>query len=160
MGFLNDSIIDFRKIGLRIAQSSLEQYISYGKGELFVLNYLYFKRDVAQPSELSKALGSSTARISAILKTLEKKGEIARDVDKSNCQNVLVSITDAGCARAERIVAALDKTMASVFVEMGEEETHEFLHLMNRFLDALAKHPIEETHESLEKEDKDNERRR
>ena len=66
------------------------------KGELFVLRYLYNKNAAATPSELSEALDSSTARISAALKSLEKKGQIKREIDKSNRRFILVTLTVAG----------------------------------------------------------------
>lgn len=143
MGYVEESICDLRRIGLKSASSGLEALLNYGKGELFVLNYLYFQDKTTTPSELSKALGSTPARISAILKVLEKKGEILREVDRSNRSYVLVTLTDAGRARAERIVTSLDRTMTSVLYEMGEEDALQFLRLANRFVDLLQKYSIE-----------------
>lgn len=143
MDYISESIRALRQIGLKGANSSLESLLNYGKGELFVLNYLYFRNEAMTPSELSKALGSTAARISAILKVLEQKGEIFREINKSNRSYIQVFLTDKGRSRAERIIKALDQTMTAVFQEMGEEDTSQFLRLAYLFLDLLQQHPIE-----------------
>lgn len=144
MDYISESIRALRQISLKGANSCLESLLNYGKGELFVLNYLYFRNEAITPSELSKALGSTAARISAILKVLEQKGEIFREINKSNRSHILVCLTDKGRSRAERVIRALDQTMMAVFQEMGEEDTSQFLRLADRFLDLLQQHPIEQ----------------
>ncbi|MGN0351883.1 MAG: MarR family winged helix-turn-helix transcriptional regulator, partial [Roseburia sp.] len=143
MSYIEESLKALRQLGLKGASSPLEPLLSFGKGELFVLNYLYFRNEAITPSELSKALGSTTARVSAILKALEKKQEIVREVDHSNRNHVWVTLTDIGRSRAEKVTKALDKAMTAVFQEMGEEDTAMFLNLTNRFLDTLQKNPID-----------------
>lgn len=143
MHYIEESLKTLRQIGLKGAGSPLESLLNLGKGELFVLNYLYFRNKAMNPSELSKALGSTTARVSAILKVLEKKQEITREVDSNNRNHVWVTLTNVGRNRAENITKALDKTMTAVFQEMGEQDTVAFLRLTNRFLDTLQKYPID-----------------
>ncbi|MDR1440247.1 MAG: MarR family transcriptional regulator, partial [Clostridiales bacterium] len=49
---------------------SFNEFARSGRGELFILKYLSRKTAPVLPSELGAALGSSTSRISAALKTL------------------------------------------------------------------------------------------
>lgn len=139
---MEESLKKLRQLVLKGANSPLESFLNCGKGELFILNYLYFRKEAITPLELSKALGSTTARISAILKALEKKGEVLREVDRANRSHTWVVLTDSGRSRAETVAKALDQTMTAVFQEMGEEDTAAFLRLTERFLDLLQKHPV------------------
>lgn len=144
MPYINEAIKRLRELGLKGVSSPLETLLSCGRGELFVLNYLYFQNGTVTPTELSNALGSTTARISSILKVLEKKGEIIREIDPANRSRIWVSLTDGGRGRARKVINALDETMSAVLREMGEKDTAEFLRLSNRFLDILQKYPIDE----------------
>ena len=118
----------------------LEVFSRANKGEQFVLHYLTLGHTEALPSELSAAMGSSTARISALLGVLEKKGQIAREIDKSNRRNILVTITDTGRARVEQETERMKNTLAGVFSEMGETDTVEFIRLYKKFFEISRKH--------------------
>ncbi|MDR1643913.1 MAG: hypothetical protein LBT59_29800 [Clostridiales bacterium] len=132
---------ELRKLGAKAGRSGLEALMGYGRGEIFILNFLYFKACCLTPSELAEALGASMPRVSAILGNMERKGEIVREVSKANRNHVLVSLTEIGASKANRVTEALDKSMIEVAGEMGEEKLLEFIRLSNLFLDALEKHP-------------------
>jgi DNA-binding MarR family transcriptional regulator len=121
-------------------KKALEQLQRFHKGESFVLIYLYLKKTETLPSDISRALDSSTARISSILKALEKKGEINRDIDKSNRNNVIVTLTDEGRKKAASLRGGLSQTLTKAFAEMGEEDSTEFVRLTNTFLTLVEKH--------------------
>jgi len=110
------------------------------KGELFVLHFLAMKDAAVLPSEISAALNASTARISAVLGALEKRGQIERDIDKKNRRNILVTITANGRERAETEIKEIQKNMVSVFNEMGETETAEFIRLTKKFFELSEKY--------------------
>lgn len=109
------------------------------RGESFVLKFLAKSDSAVLPSELSTALHSSTARISAILRTLEKKGEIVREIDKANRRNILVTITEAGRKRAKDDMQRVYDHIAKTFTEMGEADTREFIRLTQIVFDAMQK---------------------
>lgn len=109
------------------------------RGESFVLKFLLKSNSPVLPSELSTALNSSTARISAILNSLEKKGELAREIDKANRRNILVTITEAGRKRAKDDMQKVYDRMVDTFTEMGEADTRELIRLMRKVLDAMQK---------------------
>ena len=110
------------------------------KGELFVLHYLSLQNAAVIPSELSAALNASTARISALLRNLEKKEQIERDIDKNNRRNILVTITDAGREHAKTEMGKLQKSMELIFIEMGEKDALEFVRLTKCFFELSDKY--------------------
>lgn len=79
-------------------------------GEYFVLHFLLRHGGTAGPSELSRSLYASSARIAALLKHLEAKGWIVRTPDAADVRRVDVVLTEAGaaCIR-ERLSAVLDE---------------------------------------------------
>jgi DNA-binding MarR family transcriptional regulator len=109
------------------------------RGESFVLKFLAKSDSAVLPSELSAALQSSTARISAILRALEKKGEIVREIDRTNRRNILVTITEAGRKRAKEDMQKVYDHIAETFIAMGEPDTREFIRLTRIVFDAMKK---------------------
>lgn len=138
--YVNEAIISFRKIVSEKKKNTFENMSREHKGELFVLHFLSERNDDVFPSELSTALQSSAARISALLGSLEKKGQIERHIDKNNRRNVRVTITEAGRIREEKEMQKLSEGLAHVFVEMGEVDAAEFLRLLEQFFNLTHKH--------------------
>jgi DNA-binding MarR family transcriptional regulator len=102
------------------------------KGEGFILKYLASRTSATLPTELSEALHSSTARISSILGTLEKKGLIVREIDRDNRRNILVTLTDKGREQAALLEREMKNRMAQVLAELGEADTRELVRLIRR----------------------------
>ena len=139
-GYVENAVFRFNEIMSNSQKDMLENMNRANKGELFVLHYLSMSNTAVLPSELSAALNSSTARISALLGSLEKKNQIERDIDKSNRRNILVTITEAGRERAEAEMRDIEENLARVFIEMGETDTAEFLRLSEQFFGLMQKH--------------------
>ena len=120
----------------------IEHMSRNGKGELFILKYLYDKdangTDVI-PSEISNVMQVSTTRISAALGALEKKGQIHREIDTSNRRNILVTITEEGRKRTVSEMQEIQGQMVKVFTKMGEHEAIEFIRLLNLLFDTVDK---------------------
>jgi DNA-binding MarR family transcriptional regulator len=128
----------------------MEKMNRTNKGELFVLRYLTMRNDAALPSELSAALHSSTGRISALLGTLETKGQIERNINKRNRRNILVTVTEAGRERVKTEMAKMRNSMTLILAEMGESDTLEFLRLSKRFFEIAQKYMIEYVEDEAE----------
>ena len=114
-------------------RNAMEQVGRSGKGELFILKYLDCNEAPALPSEISDAMHSSNARISAALGSLEKKGQVHREIDTTNRRNILVTITEEGRERIREDLIKMRDQMVDVFTEMGEQEAVEFVRLIKRF---------------------------
>ena len=140
LNFADKAFIEYNEIMSNKHKNMLEDLNRANRGELFVLQYLLMRKTEVLPSELSAALHSSTARVSALLGTLEKKGQIIRNIDTSNRRNILVTITEAGRIRAGFELQKMKDSMTQVFTDMGEEETKEFIRLSKKFAELLKKH--------------------
>lgn len=141
LDYVQQAVTAFHEIMSNNRRDMLENINRGNKGELFVLHFLSMHGDApVLPSELSAALQASTARISALLGALEKKGQIERNIDKSNRRNILVTITEAGRLRAEAEMREMKQHMSRVFTDMGETDTVELIRLMRRFFELGQKH--------------------
>ena len=128
-------------------KNMMEQLWRSGKGEHFILKFLIDKDEAVIPSELSDAMHTSTARISAALGSLEKKGQIHREIDTTNRRNILVTITEEGRKRSREEILHMRKQMMRVLTEMGEQDAAELVRLMKRFFE-IANRVFEERVES------------
>ena len=142
--YINGAITAFHEIMSNNKKDMLENINRANRGELFVLHFLAERDAAVLPSEMSAALHASTARISAVLGVLEKKGQIERNIDKNNRRNILVTVTEAGRERAETEFREMQNGMASVFTEMGEADTSEFIRLMKKFFTLSQKYMSEQ----------------
>jgi DNA-binding MarR family transcriptional regulator len=130
---IQDTVIALEKIVYANRENLVEKMWRHGKGELFILKYLNDAADAVNPSDISSAMHTTTARVSAALGVLEKKEQIYREIDKSNRRNILVSITEKGRKRVDVDSAALRKQLTYVLSEMGEDDAAIFVRLLARF---------------------------
>ena len=128
-------------------KNMLENINRGNKGELFVLRFLTMRNTDVIPSELSSALQASTARISALLGALERKGQITRVTDERNRRNIIVNITEAGRDRVASEMQEHKNMITRIFNDMGEADTSEFIRLTRRFSQLMQKHLLEDTEE-------------
>lgn len=133
------AFIAFNEIMASKKKNMLESVNRTNKGELFVLQFLATRNTEVLPSELSAAMRSSTARISALLGALEKKGQLVRNIDENNRRNILVTITPAGRSRVETEIEELKAVLIQIFTDMGETDTAEFIRLTARFFELMHK---------------------
>lgn len=139
LSYADKAFIILHKIMLNTRKNMFEDVNRANKGELFVLHFLESHKNVALPSEIGAALHVSTARISALLGCLEKKGQIKREIDKNNRRNILVTITEEGQNRVKSEMMNIHSNMSKVFIEMGESDTNEFIRLIKKFSDLAQK---------------------
>ena len=141
--YVEVAVNKFREIMESKEKNMLDSIDRGNKGELFLLIFLSRCDSAVLPSELSAALQSSTARISALLSALEKKGQVEREIDKNNRRNILVTITESGRKRAEDEIKRLEEPLAKLFTEMGEKDTFEYLRLLEKFFKLAQKYLAE-----------------
>jgi DNA-binding MarR family transcriptional regulator len=138
-GYVREAIGTFHEIMSATQKDMFENMNRANKGELCVLHFLSMNNAAVIPSELSAALQSSAARVSTLLGSLEKKGQIEREIDKNNRRNILVTITESGRERAKTEMMKMETALACVFTEMGETDTVRFLRLIERFFGLMQK---------------------
>lgn len=138
--YVKEALHAFKRIMDSNKRNVMDDLNRVSKGEMFVLHFLHMSGRPVMPSELSTALGSSMARISALLGSLEKKGQIKREVNVNDRRNILVTATEEGKRRACMEIAHMQSCMAGIFEEMGEDDTREFVRLASRFSKISEKH--------------------
>jgi DNA-binding MarR family transcriptional regulator len=123
----------------------LKQIDRYSSGESLLLRLLALNKGPAHPSELRQRACTSSARVAATLGTLEKKGLLAREVDRQDRRRVLVTITDEGRERAEREIAEMSADLEAVFRVLGKADTEGFIRILDRLFDIFI-HLKSESH--------------
>lgn len=107
------------------------------RGEHFVLNYLLTHQLQAHPTDLSRHMVVSTARIAALLNRMEEKGLISRLPDPLDNRQIIVSLSPKG---EEAIAQFRDKVIhstASMLEQLGPEDAQEFLRIQRKLVKNL-----------------------
>ena len=101
-------------------------------GEQFVLSFVSHRGGSVTPSEISNAMGISTARIAAALNNLESKGLVTRSIDLRDRRRILVELTEEGKAKEADHRKAIISMIALVLENIGEEDTVELLRILKK----------------------------
>lgn len=84
------------------------------------------------PGELSQAMGTSTARTAALLRSLEAKGLVTRQQDTADRRRMPACLTPLGTAELRRHMSALMQQTQAVFAALGEADSRELVRLLGR----------------------------
>lgn len=139
MDFPARAVERLRVISDNYGSGVLERMSRYSSGESFLLRLLSCRDDVLHPSDLQKYMGTSSARVAAILGSLEKKGFITREIDHNDRRRVIVAITEDGRVRASAEMQEMEAGVEEIFRELGEDDTNEFIRLLERILEEFMK---------------------
>ena len=101
-------------------------------GESFILFCVASRKDMATPSEISEALCVSSARVTAALNSLERKGYITRRIDGADRRRVLIALTPSGRAEAERVRGTLLDILEKMLRSLGEYDAKEYVRITGR----------------------------
>lgn len=101
-------------------------------GEMSILCYLHFSENGACPVVLCSAVGMTTPRMSAALKSLTDKGLVKRRIDDSDKRRVHIYITEDGNALVSSRYGELRRNIASVLEALGEADAGEYVRISGR----------------------------
>ncbi|NLL77949.1 MAG: MarR family transcriptional regulator [Clostridiales bacterium] len=87
--------------------------------------------------ELAKALHISSPAVSKMIRALEERGYVERDVDKEDRRNTYVYMTDIGKESRAQNKKKIDALMKKVLICMGEKNMKEFIMLCNLLEDII-----------------------
>lgn len=110
------------------------------QGEQFVLHYLLHQGGDVLPGEISNEMDVSSARVATALNSLENKGLITRQIDKSDRRRIIVSLTAKGRDAAKKHKQAIVQEMAEVLALLGEEDAKEFIRIIGRLVEIAPNH--------------------
>lgn len=109
-----------------------KQTPSVAQGEKWVLHYLAQMGGQAQPGTISQAMGVSTARIAAVLGSLERKGEVVRTPQLQDRRCVMVTLTDCGRVHLQTIYDTMLEQMQILLDALGPEDAQQLMYLVHR----------------------------
>lgn len=113
------------------------------QGEAFVLLYAKMQGGSVLPSEFSTEMNISSARIAAVLNSLENKGLITRQIDPDDRRRVLVDLTQEGKALGEQYYHMILSITTRMLTMLGEHDAREFVRIKGRLAD-FASEKMEE----------------
>ena len=82
--------------------------------------------------DISKMMGLSPGRVTNILNMLEKRGYIEREHDEADRRKVYVTLTKSGGKHLREKYEETIRYISSLFRELGEEDTREYLRITGR----------------------------
>lgn len=89
--------------------------------------------------DVKNTLYVSKAAVSQMLRSLERKGLVTRDVSKADRRSVIVQVTDAGKTVLERKKRQFEKLFDRIFDVLGAEKVSELTALLNKLCAGLEK---------------------
>lgn len=107
------------------------------RGEHFVLNYLLTHHFQAHPTDLSRHMVVSTARIAALLNRMEEKGLISRLPDPLDNRQIIVSLSPKGEQAIAQFRDKVIRSTASMLEQLGPEDAQEFLRIQRKLVKNL-----------------------
>ncbi len=107
------------------------------RGEHFVLNYLLTHYGQAHPTDLSRHMVVSTARIAALLNRMEEKGFISRLPDPLDNRQIIVSLSPKGEEAIEQFRKKVIQSTAKMLERLGPEDAQEFLRIQRKLVTNL-----------------------
>lgn len=126
-------LIDMRAAAPHIKMERTMSQIA--RGEVLALNYLAANGNRAYPKDMSRALMLTTARVAAMLKSLEEQDMITRTPDPSDSRQVIVCLTQKGIALAEERRTGMIHSVAKMLEALGEEDAKAYVRIQARLIE-------------------------
>lgn len=145
-------IESFDKLMIHFQSQAVEKFSLYSKGETCALHFLLEKGDYVLPGEISEAVHCSAARITKLITQLEQKGHVIREIDKNDRRKIKVKLTKSGYERALREREEFFKNLEQIFIEMGEEDSKEFIRTIKIFFSIAGRLEMEDNNKQLDEE--------
>jgi DNA-binding MarR family transcriptional regulator len=125
--FLN-SLFQFKKHGHRKKISENMQ------GEALAILFILKHTNVVSPSEMSIEMNISSARVAAMLNSLEGKELIKRQIDKTDRRKILVSLTEKGQKLAKEHNEKFESHTARMLELLGEHDAKELVRITEKLV--------------------------
>lgn len=140
MNYENMAELLFEELKPNASSSSLAEILNeFNRGEVGVLSYLVFDKDIVSAGELSDKLSVTTARVASILKSLESKGFIKKQDDVLDKRKTLVVITKKGKDLAMKTKQEIINKIIKVIKEVGIDEIKEYAKIALKIRNVLNK---------------------
>lgn len=126
------ALFRFKKVGVHFPPQ-----LDIHMGEFFLMYRLVKDGSENQVStaDLQEKLFVTKPAVSQMYKSLEKKGYIQRETDKSDRRKVVVSLTPLGHEILQQVKEYFDSRLSEIIARFGEENTIQLIDLFSRFAD-------------------------
>ena len=114
-----------------------EAMIKISEGEYYVLTFLLSNGLSAHPSQLSRSMSVSTARIAALLNRLEDKGMICRTCDPTDDRKIIVTLTEKGNSEVSSIIKNTVLDISKLLEKLGEHDAEEYVRIQKKLLASI-----------------------
>lgn len=105
----------------------------------FVILDFLLNKQVANMTEISRFMGVSTAAITGIVDRLVKYGYVARMPEPQDRRIIKIMLTSTGSSLAKKIIQQRRKTVMDIFGKVSESDRSEYLRILSRVHDILAR---------------------
>ncbi len=112
-----------------------KQINDFMHGENFVLYYIYEHEGNVIPGDISKAMEITSARIAAILNSLDGKGLTSRRIDPEDRRRILIDLTDAGREHVEKQNHIRMSFVVNMLQYLGEDDAKEYIRIIKKLAD-------------------------
>ncbi len=102
------------------------------RGEPMIMTYIMECGDIVTPGEISKHTGITSARVAAVLGSLEKKGLIVRSMDLNDRRKIRIAITDAGKDYVDNRKKEMFGMIRAMLEYLGEEDAAELVRIIKK----------------------------
>lgn len=126
-------LIDMRASAPQIKMERTMSQIA--RGEILALNYLAANGNRAFPKDMSKALMLTTARVAAMLKSLEAQDMITRTPDPSDSRQVIVCLTEKGIDLVKERRNGMIHSVAKMLETLGEEDAKAYVRIQAKMIE-------------------------
>ena len=93
------------------------------------------------PTEIARRLIVTTASVTSLLDTLERRGLVERRPDPADRRRLLVAITPPAQAMVRQYVPEIVATQSAVMSGIGEEDRQQLIAVLTRIREAIAAAP-------------------
>jgi DNA-binding MarR family transcriptional regulator len=90
------------------------------------------------PTTLAERLIVTTASVTSLLDTLERRGLVQRRPDPTDRRRLLVALTDDGRALVEQFLPEVVALQTAVMAELSETQRQQLLRLLSKVRDGMA----------------------
>lgn len=108
------------------------------RGELFALQSIARRGGDVLPGEICDEMDVSSARVAATLNSLENKGLITREIDKSDRRQILVRLTQKGKELSDEHMNDILQDAAMLLSRLGEHDAREFIRIIGRMAEIAS----------------------
>lgn len=126
-------LIDMRASAPQIKMERTMAQIA--RGEILAMNYLAANGNQAYPKDMSRALMLTTARVAAMLKSLEDQGMVTRTPDPADSRQVIVSLTEKGFTLVEERRTRMIHAVSKMLEALGEEDAKAYVRIQAKLIE-------------------------